>query len=116
MQRLRPMCDAVLRGGGGSTLQAEVVGRQGGEGLVLGRLGGLRHDGGVVEDHPQAVLVVVNRILHAVHGTGAQEQLEMFYNCPVVRKRPRATKFGRKLTAAKERDARLGLLDLDQFG
>jgi hypothetical protein len=116
------MCDAVLCGGGGGALKAEIIGREGGEGLVLGRLGGLRHDGGVVEDHPEAVLVVSDGAFHAVRGPGAQEQLEVFYISsrllghitPLTRLR----KFGMGragLTTAKEGHARLGLLDLDLF-
>lgn len=85
MQRLCPMCDAVLCSCRSCALQAEVVRREGGEGLVLGCLGGLRHDWGIIEDYTQAVLVVINGILHAVRGTGAQEQLEMFYIRPIVR-------------------------------
>ena len=83
VQGLRPMCNAVLCGRSGGALQAEIIRREGSEGLILGCLGGLWHDRGVVKDHPQAVLVVGDSAPHAVHRPGAQEQLEMLYVHPV---------------------------------
>jgi hypothetical protein len=61
------------------TLQTQVIRCEGRDWLILGCLGRLWHDGGIVKDHTQAVLVVTDRISHPVHGPRAQEELEMFY-------------------------------------
>lgn len=71
------MRDPVLCGRRGGALQAEVVWGQRREGLVLGRFGCLRDDWGVVKNHPQTILVVIDRIFHTIRRTRAQQELEV---------------------------------------
>lgn len=72
------MSNAALGGGGGGTLQAQIVWCKGGKWLVLGGRGGLWHNWGPVKDDTKAGLVVVYCVPHAVHGSRAQQELEMF--------------------------------------
>jgi hypothetical protein len=59
---------------------------------------------------------VVNRILHAVHGTGAQEQLEMFYNCPSSGNAPGRRNLDENLPQPKSGTPGWGSLTLISLG